>query len=102
MPTFKNLHQMQEYINQKIKNATINDLFSLDFMHRYTSFVSLQDFLANGNFSVHSMSDLKNINISNLDTYIASKTQFSSWAEFLKEAEFIYLKSLGIPINHRN
>ena len=96
MPTFKNLKEMQEYINKQLNNAKFTDLFSDKFIQRHTKFKTASDFFSNGGFSCSQV--IKNTQSQKLNEYIKSNTTFKSWNDFKNEAILEYAHSKNIPL----
>jgi len=65
---------------------TMNDLFTSDFMIRYTEFSSIEEFFFSSGLSVGSQQSFECISREQLDTYVCTVTKFNSWDEMVTEA----------------
>jgi hypothetical protein len=74
-----------------------NELFSADFLKKYTDFSSVDDMFAKSGFTVTNQDDFKNIPDSKWDEFIKKNTKFSSWEEMTNAAskEWIDRKLFG-------
>jgi hypothetical protein len=68
------------------------ELFTRDFMMKYTSFTSFEQLLESGNFVVNSLEDFEDIPDDVFDRHIRSVTKFSSWQEMLIKASEEWVK----------
>lgn len=92
------LKQMEKGIKELEghNHVSFDDLFTSEFMWKYTNFSSLDELLNAGNFKVQSQEDFESIPENELDSHIASTTKFKSWENMLSEATSQYaIKKLG-------
>ncbi|MFV8829267.1 hypothetical protein [Alkalihalobacterium sp. APHAB7] len=66
-------------------------LFNEQFMARYTSYYSWQQFLRNGYFDTVDIQNIINSNKEEWDQFIAQTTHFSTWSEMLNKAQEQYV-----------
>lgn len=92
---FDDLDKLSKRLNKLAKNAreingenkvSFAELFTEDFMSKYTNFSSFDELLKAGNFIVNSTEDFKAIPDDEFDKHIRSVTKFSSWKEMLEKA----------------
>jgi hypothetical protein len=67
-------------------NVSFTELFTREFMVKYTDFSSFEELLEAGNFIVNSQEDFEAIPDDVFDEHIKSVTKFSSWREMLEKA----------------
>jgi hypothetical protein len=95
--TFKitGLNEFQKKLNELQRKAealngehqvSFSELFNASFMHRHTSFESLEVLIEAGGFKVETMDDFKAIPDQKWDQHIAKTTKFSNWQEMMNEA----------------
>ncbi len=95
----KQLKQMQKGAKELsgTKQISFSELFTTSFMHKYTSFSSMDELLKAGGFHAESQEDFESIPDSEFDRHIAATTRFSSWEDMLHEATSQYVtKKLGL------
>jgi len=68
------------------KKVTFAELFTSDFMHRYTQFQSLDEMFEKSGFSITSEEDFKKIPDAEWDVFISSHTNFKNWQEMQQKA----------------
>ncbi|WP_243450303.1 hypothetical protein [Desulfosporosinus sp. Sb-LF] len=66
------------------------ELFTSEFMQRYTQFESIEELLSSGGFEVNSEEDYEAIPDEDIDIHVAKTTNFSSWKEMLTDAVEAY------------
>lgn len=71
-------------------STSINDIFTPDFMEKYTQFNSITEMLASGGFEINSEEDYEAIPDQAIDTFVAKTTKFNSWKEMLLNAVETY------------
>lgn len=74
--------------------SQLSDLFSIDFMHKYTTFISFPAMLCmlhEDTDSVLDVADLVRIDTAAADRCIASHTEFGTWRELVVVACDHYL-----------
>lgn len=69
------------------------DLFTPEFMRKYTQFESIDELLASGGFEVNSEEDYEAIPDAEIDAHVAKTTRFHSWKELLTDAIETYSTS---------
>ena len=70
----------------------LRELATPEFMRRYTDFSSIDEMIEASGFQVQSAEDFKRIPNDEWDVFIARRTRFSSWKEFLQKAGVDYIK----------
>src|SRR4051812_34038089 len=98
---FDDLEKLLKGIQKKVENAggevSFTELFNPKFMTTFTNFSSIDEFLDESPFEIHSQEDLENIDENELDKYISETTRFSSWEEMKGKAGELYVKhQLGL------
>jgi hypothetical protein len=73
-------------------NVPLNDLATPEFMRHYTDFSSINEMMEASGFQVRSIDDFKQIPDDEWDAFIARRTRFSTWKEFLQKAGVGYIK----------
>lgn len=98
MPTFSNLNDLAKHLSAKIDGeAKFSDLFTLEFMNKYTKHTDVYKFLNDGGFSCDNEQQFSNIKTDDLDKYVSISTSFSSWKEMKQAAGNAYAKrKLGV------
>lgn len=98
MPTFSNLNDLAKHISAKIDGEVkFSDLFTFEFMHKYTKYTDIYKFLNDGGFSCDNEQQFSSIKTDDLDKYVSTETSFSSWEEMKQAAGNIFAKrKLGI------
>lgn len=94
----KQLKQMQKSAKElsQTKQVSFDELFPTSFMQKYTSFSSMDELLAAGDFKVETQEDFESIPDDEFDKHIISTTKFNSWENMLGEATSQYAaKKLG-------
>lgn len=73
-----------------------SELFTFDFMMKYTSFTSFDELLEAGGFVVNGPEDFKAIPDDVFDQHISKNTQFDSWQDMLGKAGTEYaMRKIG-------
>lgn len=102
--TITGLDELENGLNQMQKSAeeldgstvTLDDLFTQNFMRKYTNYSSIDELFEAGNFIVNSQEDFDNLSDSKLDLHISQNTKFNTFQDMLDEAGAEYaLKQLG-------
>lgn len=94
----KQLKHMQKGAREleRTKQVSFNELFTVQFMKKYTSFSTIDELLATGGFKAETQEDFEAIPDAELDKHIAATTKFKSWKDMLDEATTQYVtKKLG-------
>ena len=86
-----------EQIKENLKNSTVKDLFTPDFMKEHTSFSTFEELIDQSGFKVASAEDVKSVLSGELDKYISSYTKFSTWQEMLGAATKEYIFKIFQP-----
>ncbi|MED4581863.1 hypothetical protein P9578_03620 [Brevibacillus choshinensis] len=85
----KNLEKkIQEAVNGNVK---FSDLFTDEFMSRYTKFNNIDEFWDNSSFEFESKEEFEQINDDELDEYVKQHTEFSSWDDMKSRAAKEYI-----------
>ncbi|WP_216827768.1 hypothetical protein [Alkalihalobacterium elongatum] len=66
-------------------------LFNEQFMERYTSFYSWEQFQQNSYLDTSNIKNLINSNKEEWDQFVAQTTHFNNWSEMLNKAEEHYV-----------
>lgn len=91
----KHLDEIEYWCTQLMDGSALEripDIFSLDFMHEYTTFLSFStmlDMLNAGN--VENVDDLVRIDTTDADTCISQFSEFGSWKELVVTACDYYI-----------
>ncbi len=79
----------------KIRNisgkVTFAELFTKEFINKYTKFDSISDLFSACGFSLKSPEDFNEVKNGTFDTEISSRTKFSGWEEMKKIAVQEYI-----------
>ena len=91
----KNLDNIQQTANELSGTHEIPfaEIFSAEFMQKYSDMDTFDDFLKAGNFCINYKKDWENIPDIQLDKHVKQYTDFSTWADMLTEATQYYLMS---------
>jgi len=74
----------------------LTELFPVDFLRKYTEFESLEDMFQASGFVVESQEDFEKVPDDEWDSFVRSRTRFSSWEEMLGAAyEKWFARKLG-------
>ena len=66
-------------------------LFHVQFMKKYTSVTSFEDFLKLGDFHVESAEEFANIPVDRFDKFVQENSRFSSWLDMCGTATEEYV-----------
>jgi hypothetical protein len=66
------------------KTIPLSELFTPQFLSKYTSFTSLEDMVQKSGFKVETQEDFESIPEKEWNTFIISHSQFSSWEEMME------------------
>lgn len=79
----------------KVRNisgkVTFAELFTKEFMNKYTKFDSISDLLGDCGFTLKSPEDFNEVKSGAFDAEISSRTEFSGWDEMEKAAVREYI-----------
>ncbi|WP_142919959.1 hypothetical protein [Peribacillus glennii] len=64
---------------EKKQTVSFEELFTDNFMSKYTNNSSIQDFFDKSPFEFKKNDDFEKINKKELDKYVAKQTEFSTW-----------------------
>ena len=88
----KNLDKLTKELESfKKQEVSFNELFSPEFMTKYTQFRTINEMVEKSPFKVESEEDFKNIPDEEWDSYVKEKTSFQSWSEMMSKAGEEYL-----------
>ena len=88
----KNLEKLTKEIESfKEQEVSFDELFSPEFMAKYTQFRTINEMVAKSPFKVENEEDFKNIPDEEWDSYVKEKTSFQSWNEMMSQAGEEYL-----------
>jgi hypothetical protein len=85
---FDNFQKKLKKLEQQA--VSFDDLFTSEFMSKYTSFSTLGELLEHGRFDVNSPEDFEAITDAQKDELVQKTTSFSSWSEMLAKASELY------------
>ena len=86
------LHDETKKQKDKLSNGiSLDELFTQNFMKKYTKFSNINDFFDNSPFDIKNQSDFDNLDEDKLDKYINNETTFSNWQDFAGKAAEILL-----------
>lgn len=94
----RELKQIQKNANELSgeNEVSFDELFSTQFMSKYTSFKSFDELLEAGSFVVNSKEDFEKIPDDLFDDHIAKNTNFDDWESMQEEAFQVYVsRKLG-------
>ena len=89
---FDKIKRELEKIQSKAKelkgtnNVPFKELFSQEFLRKYTNFSSLDDMFKKSGFTVNSQEDFKNIPDEAWDKFISDNSHFKSWKKMFDAA----------------
>ncbi len=79
--------------NQEDPNqVSLEKLFNEDFMSKYSSCKSFNEFLIKGNFQVKTEEDVDNIPDELFDRHVVRETEFADWKSMLETANREYIR----------
>jgi len=97
-----NLDQMQRQLRELSKRVgglggqhevSIKDLFNTTFLHRHTSFFSIDNMFAKSGFKIETQEDFNAIPDAQWDTFIRLHTKFASWKDMMSAAATEWIES---------
>lgn len=94
----KDLKKLQKNAKKldRQKKIPFSDLFTPEFMSKYTSFASFDELLSAGGFHAETSEEFEEIPEAAFDAHIAATTKFPTWEDMLDEATSQYVtKALG-------
>lgn len=92
----KRLQKAAEKLEGK-HSVSFAELFTTEFMQKYTPYESLEELFVTGGFEVNSKEDLEAIPDEEMDTHVAQTTKFDSWEDMQSAAVKNYtVKKLGL------
>ncbi|MFH5834586.1 hypothetical protein ACHAL6_00750 [Proteiniclasticum sp. C24MP] len=80
------LDKLEDAIKSVNGTVSFAELFTQDFMSRYTSFNSLEELLEYGGYHIESEEDFEAIPEDEFDKLISEKTKFQDWSTMLNAA----------------
>lgn len=86
----KQMHKAAKELEKK-DSYTAEDIFTTEFMEKYTDFSSFDELLEKSGYTVKSQEDFEKIPDDEFDEYIAKTTRFNSWREMQEAALEIYV-----------
>ncbi|OLS34439.1 hypothetical protein BTR22_18585 [Alkalihalophilus pseudofirmus] len=93
----KKLKQMQKGAERASGERSATDIFTDDFMLKYTKHPSIDRFFEASPFTIETNEDLENTDEKELDVYVNDVTKFTTWEEMLgKAAEEYLIKQMGL------
>lgn len=95
----KKLNQLQKSAKEleNTKFIPFDELFTKPFMKKYSNFLTFDELLEAGNFTVSSQEDFESIPDELLDKHISKSTHFSTWQSMLDKATELYISNkLGL------
>ncbi|MGB4660174.1 MAG: hypothetical protein WBI07_13415 [Mobilitalea sp.] len=96
---FDELSKSLKSLEKKVKSLDgseipFDDLFNKNFLNKYTSVSTFDEFLIQGNFIVDSKEDFEAIPDKEFDEYVAKVTKFKNWDAMFSKATDTYLDKL--------
>lgn len=86
------LKKFQNKVEALNNQVSFNDLFTPQFMSKYTNYTSFDELLVAGGYIVNSPDDFKAIPDDEFDSHIANTTKFSSWEDMKNVATKEYVQ----------
>lgn len=77
------------------KSVSFYEMFPSSFMKKYTNFQDIDSFFDASGFNANTNEDFDKIPESELDSFVATNSKFSSWEEMLNVATELYFDSLS-------
>src|SRR5690625_400804 len=79
------------------ESLDLNDIFTDEFMSEYTDFESFGEFLAEAPVRIEDQDDFDNMDMSEMDAFVAEVTKFEAWEDMQGEAVSLYtINQLGL------
>lgn len=99
MSSLQNNQEDYIYIQQQIEKISqqeimLEELFTYEFLQKYTKTSSISEFLAKGGYIVNSQHDFDSIDAESLDNYIKENTEFRSWSKMVGTATIEYIQAI--------
>src|SRR5699024_3655563 len=87
---------MEDDFNSE-ESLDLNDIFTDEFMSEYTDFESFGEFLAEAPARIEDQDDFDNMDMSEMDAFVAEVTKFEAWEDMQGEAVSLYtINQLGL------
>src|SRR5690625_6953784 len=80
---------MEDDFNSE-ESLDLNDIFTDEFMSEYTDFESFGEFLAEAPVRIEDQDDFDNMDMSEMDAFVAEVTKFEAWEDMQGEAVSLY------------
>lgn len=95
--TLQQREEMADCQDNGGETSLLNNLFSNQFMKKYTDFKDFTEFIKHCNFSTESIESISKENLSNIperkiNRYIRENTCFMTWNQMFEKAVECYLK----------
>ncbi len=75
----------------------LKDIFTEEFMSKYTDFTSFEAFLSESPIEIETQEDFDEMNMSEMDAWVQEVTQFEAWEDMQGEAVSLYtINQLGL------
>jgi hypothetical protein len=89
----RQLKKMQKGVKEleRTKEIPFEDLFTANFMRRYTDYGTISDFLDNCGYPANTTEEFSAIPDAEFDKYVAANTRFSTWEKMLEKATDDYI-----------
>jgi hypothetical protein len=84
--------QGQKTIEEDPNYISLDELFNVSFMSKYSSFKSFGEFLEKGNFQGKTQEDINNIHDELFDRHVVRETHFANWKSMLDTATMEYTR----------
>lgn len=88
----ESLEKNAEKRNQSLGLVSFTDLFTPDFMSKYTQFANFSELLIVGKYNVSRFEDFLALLNEDFDKFIEKNTKFKSWEEMQSTAVAEYFK----------
>lgn len=93
---FMEVSLMEDDFNNE-ESLDLNDIFTDEFMSEYTDFESFGEFLAEAPVRIEDQDDFDNMDMSEMDAFVAEVTKFEAWEDMQGEAVSLYtINQLGL------
>lgn len=73
------------------KSIPFDELFTENFMQKYTDYRSFDEFLKAGGYEVNSQEDFEKIDDAEFDSHVAKNSKFDTWEQMLGKATDQYV-----------
>ena len=88
---------MKDDFFESEEELDLNDIFTDGFISEYTDFSSFAEFLAEAPIKIDNQEDFDQMDMGEMDAYVAEVSQFETWEDMQGEAVSLYtINQLGL------